>query len=210
MTKLSHRRTPAVSALVLAGGASSRFGGPKPLAVLRGRTLVEWVASALAPLSDELIVSIGVRADEEPFRRAVPHAHLVRDRRGDRGPIEGLRQGFRAARGDIVLVAPSDAPLLRTDLYRTLLSLLGGHQAAVPRSRVFDPVRAVYRRSDVLRVLGPAGDRIRSPSALVDRLDAVFLEDGPLLLADPDLASFIDVNRREDLERASRARTVPS
>lgn len=204
MMRTDGRPTPIVSGLILAGGASSRFGETKPLAALRGRALVRWVASALAPVCDELLISIGVGDDECAFQEAVPEAELVRDLRGDRGPIEGIHRGFLASRGELVAVAPSDAPLLGPDLHASLLRILGDHEVAVPRPRVLDPVRAVYRRDAALRAIRE--DRlVPSPSALVDRLDAVFLEGEALRRADPSLASFIDVNRREDLERAARA-----
>ena len=192
----------SVSGLILAGGASSRFGEPKPLATFRGRPLVGWVASALAPLCGELVVSIAVGHDVNVFRAAIPAARFARDRQGDRGPIEGLRRGMEVARGQTVLVAPCDAPLLGPNLYRSLVQVLRDHEAAVPRPEVLDPVRAVYRRDAVLRILERDGEDVRSPSSLVDRLDAVFLEGRSLRRADPALASFIDVNRREDLEQA--------
>lgn len=196
--------TSSVSGLILAGGASSRFGEPKALAMLKGRPLVSWVAASLAPLCGQLLVSVGVRDRMGAFRTAVPAARFVRDRYEDRGPIEGLRRGIDASRGEIVLVAPSDAPLLRPSLYTGLLRILGDHEAAIPRPEVLDPVRAVYRRDAVLRTLARHGEAIRSPSALADRLDAVFLEGSSLHRADPSLASFVDVNRREDLEHAHR------
>lgn len=204
MTLERHPRLGPVSGLILAGGASSRFGEPKALAVVRDHPLVSWVASALNLLCDELVVSIGVHSDAEGFRSTLPSARLVRDRVGNRGPIEGLRGGFEAARGEVVAVAPCDAPFLQAGLFRSLMQALGEHEAAVPRLQVFDPVRAVYRRDAVLRVLD-ADESIRSPSSLVDRLDAVFLEGPALLRADPELASFIDVNRREDLDLALHA-----
>lgn len=198
-----------LTGLVLAGGASRRFGERKPLATLRGRPLVQWVASALRSLTADLVVSIGVRDDLAAFRDAVPGARFVRDGAGDRGPIEGLRCGMETSGDDLVLVAPSDAPLIRPELYVALLGILDDHDAAVPRVDVFDPVRAVYRRDAVLRVLHDDGT-VGSPSAMVDRLDVAFLEGGGLRRADAALASFIDINRREDLERAaSLAARVP-
>lgn len=187
--------------LILAGGESRRFGGRKPLVPFEGQALVRWVADALAESCDELIVSIGTGDEALAYREAVPAARVVPDAMGKRGPIEGFLQGFRAARGDIVCVAPADAPLLQPSLYRSLLGILGDHDAAVPRHSAMDPVRAVYHRDPVLRSLVRG---VVSPSALVDRLDAVFLEGAELRAADPALASFVDVNRTEDLAAARR------
>lgn len=191
--------------LILAGGTSVRFGEQKPLAVLDGRPLVRWVGDALASRCDELVVSIGVRDDPDRFKEAVPGARIAQDARSQRGPIEGFLRGFDAARGNLVLVAPGDAPLLQASLYDGLLAILGNHDVAVPRHAVMDPIRAVYRRDAVLRGLarGP-----RSPSALIDRLDAVYLEGDALRVADPTFASFVDVNRREDLEQAHRVASL--
>lgn len=188
--------------LILAGGVSIRFGERKPLATLVGRPLVHWVACALRCLTPDLVVSIGVRDDPSAFHEAVPAARLVRDMAEDRGPVEGLRRGAEAAAGDRIFVAPGDAPLLRPELYVALVGILEDHEAAVPRLDVFDPVRAVYRRDAILRVLCE-DPTVGSPAALVDRLDAVFLEGEALRRADPALASFIDINRKEDLERTA-------
>ncbi len=189
------------SALILAGGESRRFPGAKAFARFRGRPMVAWVAAALAPCADEILFSVGTPAEGRALRTAIPDAFVVTDERRDRGPIEGFHRGFRAARGDIVLVAPCDAPLLRGELYDLLVSSLGDHEAAVPRLEVIDPLRAVYRRDAALRELGSSSADPRSPSALVDWLDAVEVGEQALRRVDPDLSSFIDVNRPEDLPK---------
>ncbi len=189
------------SGLLLAGGSARRFGSSKSLAEVDGRPMIRRVADALASRCDELLVSIGVQ--EAPrLERILAGARFVRDRDSDQGPIEGFREGFAQARGELVLVAPCDAPFLQPSLYDALLRILGSHDAAVPRHGAVDPVRAVYRRDAVRRAL--RASPVRSPSALVDRLDAVFLEGPALDAADPMRASFHDVNRREDLEQIPR------
>lgn len=188
--------------LILAGGESHRFGEPKPLALFEGRPMVRWVFDALAERCDGMLVSIGARDDPAPFEAAVPGARIVRDRRVGRGPIEGLHQGLALAQGELVFVAPSDAPLLQPALYDALLAMLDDREVAAPRPAIMDPIRAIYRRSAALRVL--QGETVASPSALVDRLDAVFLEGEPLRRADPRLLSFVDVNRRQDFKVARR------
>lgn len=189
------------SGLVLAGGASRRFGGKKPFFLFDGQPMVRRVCEVLRSRCEEVLVSAAAE-DVAEVEAVVLDVRVVADARQDRGPIEGFRQGMSAARGELVLVAPSDAPLLRPELYDRLLSVLGTHDAAVPRHEAMDPIRAVYRRSAALRAL--EREDVPSPSALVDRLDAVFLEGDALLTADPGRVSFFDINRPEDFDEAVR------
>lgn len=198
-----------VSALILAGGASKRFGRPKALIELAGRPLIVYAADAMGSLADEMIVSVADPEMEGRIRSFLPHVVFARDGRPGSGPIEGFRQGFRAARGEVLLVAPCDAPLLRPPLYRLLLDVLGDYDAAVPKFDVLDPVRAVYRRTRVLEVLD-AVSGIPSPSALVDRLRAVFVAADQIRTVDPTLASFLDVNTPEDLYLALEKMQSPN
>ncbi len=196
------------TALILAGGESRRFGRPKALIELAGRPLIAHVSDAVTPLADETIVSVANPESERSIRSFLPRAVFVQDERPGRGPVEGFRQGFRAARGERILVAPCDAPLLRTSLYRLLLEILGDYDAAVPRVDVPDPVRAVYRRSPVLQSL-EASPAIPSPSALVDRLRVAFVGPDQIRAIDPGLSSFLDVNTRGDLDEARRRTRSP-
>ncbi len=168
-----------------------------------GVPMIRRVADVMVTLAEEILVSVANAETEAALRSVVPEAAFAPDRRSGQGPIEGFRCGFDGARGDRVLVAPCDAPLLQPALFRLLLDSIGDRDAAVPRFDVIDPVRAVYRRKVVLDVLASHTD-VPSPSALVDQLDAVFVDPPRLRLADPDLSSFLDVNGEEDLEGVVR------
>ncbi|HWA62876.1 MAG TPA: NTP transferase domain-containing protein, partial [Caulobacteraceae bacterium] len=52
---------PALAGLVIAGGRSNRFGAEKAVQLLKGRSLLEWAASALAEVCADVAVS--ARAD---------------------------------------------------------------------------------------------------------------------------------------------------
>ena len=188
------------TALILAGGSSRRFGRPKALEVVAGTTIVERVVEAVAPFAGEVVVSIAEAPLAETLRRLLPTAAFVIDRRQGKGPIEGIIRGIEVARGERLLVAPCDAPLLQPELYRLLLASLGAHDAAVPKLDVFDPVRAVYRTAALRRILSRPELDLPSPSSLVDRLDAVFVLEDQLRTVDPQLDSFLDVNEASDLE----------
>jgi CTP:molybdopterin cytidylyltransferase MocA len=104
-----------VSAILLAAGAGSRFGGGKLLAKLGGKPLVEHALDALseAPV-DEIVVVVG--ADAEGLREACePHGVVVVENRDwAQGQSTSVRTGLRAtgpdSRAAIVLLA--DQPLV--------------------------------------------------------------------------------------------------
>jgi molybdopterin-guanine dinucleotide biosynthesis protein A len=197
------------TALVLAGGAATRLGGSKALQDVAGKPMIRRVVDAMAPLAGEVLVSVADETAANAMRSALPGVTFVLDRRAGIGPVEGLRRGVEVALGDRLLVAPCDAPLLRTDLFRLLGESLGNHQAAVPKLEIFDPVRAVYRTSAVRGILATQAGGPASPSAVVDRLDAVFVGAEQLRSVDPRLDSFFDVNTSGDLDEVVRRLREP-
>lgn len=72
------------------------------------------------------------------MRDLPPDAAPVRDARPGRGPVEGLARGLQAAGGELVLVAPCDAPFLRTSLHELLLARLEALETRGDRGPVRD------------------------------------------------------------------------
>jgi molybdenum cofactor guanylyltransferase len=105
---LSANPARAVTAIVLAGGRSSRFGSDKLRADLDGKVLIRHAIDALAPLSAEILIVLapGVPAPVQETHGVV----LVRDRRPFEGPLAGLVGGLEAAGQPIALVAGGDMP----------------------------------------------------------------------------------------------------
>ncbi|HUR67613.1 MAG TPA: NTP transferase domain-containing protein [Candidatus Thermoplasmatota archaeon] len=129
-----------VSGVVLAGGRGSRMGAFKPLLAWRGRTLLSYSLAALAPHCHEILIMAGPRAAE--VSRQAEGARVLADP-GD-GPPVALRLAAQAARFDIVLVAPADAPFLRASTYAPLLA--AGPDARFALDGVADPLVACYAR----------------------------------------------------------------
>ncbi len=121
-----------VTAIVLAGGRSSRFGGDKLAADVDGRPLLHLAIAAVAGVADEVVVVIGAEAAEPalPVEAPLP-VRVARDVVPDQGPLAGLAAGLAAAAHPLAILVGGDQPSLRGDVLRLLLERLG-HVLAEP------------------------------------------------------------------------------
>jgi molybdenum cofactor guanylyltransferase len=170
---------------LLVGGASSRFGSPKALAVLDGKTLAERGWRVLAELCEERI-AVGKAADalDLPFP-------LLDDGSGVRAPLAGLVAALRAATNDRCVTLPVDCPLVTPELLGELADACAADvDAAVPQT---GPLPGAYRRS-ALPVLEQALASRRL--SIRDALAELSVE---TVVCDPEL--LVNVNRPDDLRR---------
>ena len=162
-----------LTGILLAGGASSRFGSPKSLARFDGETLAE---RAWRLLGDVCAERIAVGRDEDLSFPVL----------GDEGtgPVAAIAAGLRAATHEIAVVIPVDMPLLTADA----LHLLAGacRDAAVAQAGPLPC--AVARRA--LPAFETGERRLRT---VLGGLDTVRVELEDRLLA--------NVNEPEDLRR---------
>ena len=113
---------PAVSGLILAGGAGRRMGGvQKGLQSLRGRPLIEWVIERLRMQVDELLISANAEIAAYQRYGFTVLQDAVKDQDGSlAGPLAGLQAGLRACSNPLIVTAPCDVPFLPLDLVQRL------------------------------------------------------------------------------------------
>ena len=130
--------------VVLAGGKSLRFGGPKVLAPLGGAPMASWGVRALQAAG----LRVGVVSDEEGVEAALG-VPVRPDLEAGLGPIGGLWTALQWAeeRGDAgVLLLGCDMPLVSDALLRTVLGWSDDAPAVVPAgSDGLEPLCALYR-----------------------------------------------------------------
>jgi molybdopterin-guanine dinucleotide biosynthesis protein A len=200
-----------VSALILAGGLSSRMGQDKAWRALAGVPLVEHTALRVLPLVDELIFSTNQPEPYESLLARLPiPARLVQDQAPGSGPLAGIVAGLSVASHDLVLVLAVDMPFVQPGLLVHLAALAAGYEAVVPvipdpisDEAMAEPLHAFYRRSCLVHVAAhlQAGHR-RVVSFLADvRTRWVSREE--IARFDPDFISFRNLNTPADWDRAA-------
>lgn len=139
----------AISALVLCGGRSARFGSDKSLALLAGRPLLTHVIEAARALCAEVLL---VDKDPARYRGLSAGARLVVDRSPLETPLAGLEAGLAACAHETALLLAGDMPLAAdAALIAALEGALDGADAAAPvAGGALQPLAALYRRAPCL------------------------------------------------------------
>jgi molybdenum cofactor cytidylyltransferase len=171
--------------LLLAAGEGKRFGGPKQLARVDGRPLVEHALRALAGL-DRVVVVLGARAEEIRAGADLGGADVVVCADWAEGMGASLRAGLAALDGaEEVVIALGDQPFITPAVVARVRAVPGDAARAVYNGRPGHPV--VVRGALLARARELRGDKgFRGvPMAEVECGD----------LADP-----LDIDTRADLE----------
>ena len=186
------------SAVVLAGGKSSRMGRPKAMLPFGGEPLIVHVVRRLGLLFPDVVV-VAAPGQELPELPVT----LVRDDVAYQGPVGGIVYGLRACDSAAGYVTSCDVPFLSLPLVSHMASRLPGHDVVVPywEGRP-QPLHAVYRRSVLPLLEGQLERGELRPVFLYDKVRTLRVEEDEIRTVDPDGSSFFNMNTPEDYSAA--------
>ncbi|HKC90524.1 MAG TPA: NTP transferase domain-containing protein [Candidatus Limnocylindria bacterium] len=196
------------SGILLAGGASRRFGRPKIVEPVDGAPLFHSPLRALLYSCDEVVVVIAPDAPEPPLPDGSDRVSFARDEVAYEGPLAGTRIGLERVRGEHAVLLAADMP----GVSARLLSLMAdraatGHRKAVVLRDVDGPrpLPAVLMVAPALaraRALLESGER--RLRALIEDLDADGLTEAVWRQEDPNGTWRRDVDLPEHLPKGTR------
>jgi molybdopterin-guanine dinucleotide biosynthesis protein A len=189
------------SAVVLVGGEARRaHGQEKYFFTYQGKTFIERLVESLQEVVDEIILV--ARSPEQCGRfHGIRGIRCITDIRVGIGPIGGLHAGSLAAHGEFIFVSACDMPCINPAVIAHLFDRIDNYDAVIPRWNpdMLEPLHAVYRRSALLNYL-ESHDSL-SLRAMVMSLTAHYVPVDELRVIDPELKTFTNINKLEDLQR---------
>ena len=194
-----------VSAVVLAGGRSSRFGRDKLAEPIDGEPVLSRTIAAVLGVATDIVVVTGPDATVE-----VPSGvRIARDPSAYGGPLVGILAGLAVARHEAVLVVGGDMPWLRPDVLALMLDALvpGKGAVALEDEGRLQQLPIALRRDaglEAARGLLDAGER--RLGALLEALSVATIAEGAWRALDPDAATLRDVDTPGDLPQADGQR----
>jgi len=192
-----HLRT----AIILVGGEAKRAEGREKYFFLHeGKTFLARLLDTLVPIVDEVIL---VARDPEQCMRFkdYPNILCVTDKRAGIGPIGGIHAGVLAASGEDLFIAGCDMPFVCGEIVSHLFSVINTYDAVIPAwdAEKFEPLHAVYKRRALLAYL--ESHESLSLRAMIRNLHACYIDVDEFRGIDPDLRTFVNINKLDDLTR---------
>jgi molybdopterin-guanine dinucleotide biosynthesis protein A len=182
------------TALILAGGDSSRMGQDKAALVLDGKTLLESVTTTMQSIFPKVIVS--VRQE-----RAGLNVPQVRDELVASGPLAGLAAGMKSAATPWLFAVACDMPFIQPAMIEHLAGQRADCQAVVPMVHGYPQPLAAFYSTRCLDIVESIlnGNGKHSVRALLERLQVRYVSEEQMLAVDPQLRSFFDLDTPQDV-----------
>jgi molybdopterin-guanine dinucleotide biosynthesis protein A len=187
-----------ISAVILAGGRSTRLGQNKALLKVNSQPLIERIMDRLAQVSDEIII---VTNDVERYEHL--EATIVADVYPGKAALGGIHSGLQAASHSHSLVVGCDMPFLNVPLLRYMQRLAPGHDVVIPRvAQYVEALHAIYAKSCLPHIERQleAGDL--QITGLFSAVRVAYVDQEEIEAFDPDHLSFFNINSQADLEKA--------
>lgn len=194
--------TKTVTGVILAGGLNSRFGGfSKALAQVGSKPILDHILQAFQGLFAEILL-----VTNDPQRYLDRDITIVTDIVDCRSSLTGLHTALFYAHTEAIFVTACDTPFVRPQLIQKILEAADHRwDVVVPKTTAgTEPLCAAYS----CRCLKPIERLIAANNlkiySIFDKVRTCYLSEDQLRQADPDLVSFVNINRPEQLAAAEK------
>ncbi len=196
-----------MSAIILAGGISKRFGQDKGLVKLAGKPLIILVLEKVSEVVDEIVLVVNSDAQKRKFAGAIgKKASIVQDRTNIQTPLVGAVVGFETVQSDYALLLACDTPYLSSKILSFLLEMSINKAAAIPRwpNGNIEPLQAAYNAKAAAQAaeISLKEDKLNMRSMIDSIRNVRYISTIALRQFDPTLKTFVNINTPSDLRRA--------
>jgi molybdopterin-guanine dinucleotide biosynthesis protein A len=200
--KIKDKKLPSLTAIILAGGKSSRMGPDKNKSMLRlnGKYLIDIVISKLKCLAGDNIIIVG------PPERYLSYKQVVPDLFSQKGPLAGIYSGLKASLSQYNLVVGCDMPFLEVKLLKYMTKNINSSDVVIPHYNdgYIEPLCAIYSKRCLETIERNLAEHVFSVRAIFPHLKIKFIEDEEIKKYDPEFYSFFNINYKKDMIKAEK------
>ncbi len=166
---------PSATAIILAGGKSSRIGSDKAKLTINGQTMLEHICKQLCGTFSQILISAG-----EVDKYSFAGFEVIRDKTFGQGPLMGIASALEASANEINFVVACDIPHIEMNCVRKMLTEARGADIVVPITdgRKYEPLFAVYRKGALKAINWTLREGKRKISDCFDKCEVKYIDLG--------------------------------
>lgn len=196
-----------MSAIIVAGGTSKRFGQDKGQITLAGKPLIHHVLDKLNTIADETIIVVNSEEQKKKLTQTIhKKTQVMIDKVNAHTPLAGALTGFEAVKNEYTLLLPCDTPFLSPEILSFLLEVCVNKSAAIPRwpNGNIEPLHAAYHAPTAAEAAKTAIEQgKRDMRSMIEEMRNVrYISTIVLQQFDPKLSTFFNINTPNDLRQA--------
>ena len=189
-----------VTGVVLAGGKSSRFGRNKALVEINGIRLIERIIRIMGSIFENLVI-----VSNTPGVYDYLQIPIYEDIKKGLGPIGGIHTGLEVIKNNAGFFVACDMPFINEKLIRHIVEIKNDFDAVVPRiDWKLEALHSLYTKSCIpaIKELIQSGELQTIKS--YNMINVRYVDEEELRAIDPELRSFLNINRPGDLTEVLR------
>jgi len=177
------------TAIIMAGGSSSRMGVDKSMLPIKGRPMIERISEQLRGAFSQILVSAN-----EVDKYSHLGFEIVSDKIPGEGPLMGIASALQASNNELNFVVACDIPGIDIRFVRRMLAEADGFDIVVPKvdDGKYEPLFAVYRKSALIAINDVLSSGRRKISDVFGRCRVKYIE--------LDTERFVNLNTMAEYE----------
>lgn len=186
------------TAVILAGGKSTRMGFDKQFLWIKERRLIDSIRKKLAREFDEIIVVTNKTQYYLWFTDKI-----IEDKIPNKGPLSGIHAGLVEASSKFVYFIACDMPNINLGYIRFMKGKLKHRDAVACITKYgqwIEPFNAFYSREMIGDIERHLMEDRRSVNSLIKKLPICYIQEEEARTFSPHWDMFLNLNTRKDLE----------
>lgn len=183
------------TAIILAGGKSSRMGFDKQFLKIDKRRLMDKIISKLRSDFDEIIIVTNKPGHYLGLSQIIREDIIL-----GKGPLSGIHSGLKVASSKYSLVVACDMPNLNMDYISYMKENVGQHGCTTRFGDWIEPFSSFYSKDIVEDIEAYLKTNKRSIHDLLVNLQINYIDEQVARSFSPNWDMFLNLNTKEDLD----------
>lgn len=192
-----------MTAIILAGGKSSRMGTDKAFLKIGNQSLIKRQIGLLRKIFEKIIIV----TNSSPKYRGYKGIKIISDIIPHRGPLGGIYSGLIASNSTYNFVIACDMPFINPGLIRYIIRNRDNYDIIIPKiDRKYHPLFGVYSKNCIPIMEKALRKDKLNVSTIFPKVKTGFISRQEIERFDKQLLSLININTQDDLAMVKEIR----